>query len=53
MTFAWQTFASLVYVLVYASTYCVSIALLRQSKPFPLLSLGHIQIIKIVVFIVV
>ena len=45
--------ASLVYLLVCVSTYCVPIALLRQSKPFPLLYLGHTQIIKIVVFIVV
>ena len=26
--------ASLVYLLVYVSTYCVPIALLRQNKPF-------------------
>ena len=45
--------ASLVYLLVCVSTYCVPIALLRQSNPFPLLYLGHTQIIKIVVFIVV
>ena len=32
--------ASLVYLLVYGSTYCVPIALLRQNKPFPLLYLG-------------
>ena len=32
--------ASLVYLLVYVSTYCVPIALLRQNKPFPLLYLG-------------
>ena len=38
--------ASLVYLLVYVSTYCVPIALLRQNKPFPLLYLGHAQIIK-------
>ena len=31
--------------LVYVSTYCVPIALLRQNKPFPLLCLGHAQII--------
>ena len=37
--------ASLVYLLVYVSTYCVPIALLRQNKPFPLLYLGHAQII--------
>ena len=37
---------SLVYLLVYVSTYCVAIALLRQSKPFPLLYLGHAQIIN-------
>ena len=37
--------ASLVYLLVYVSTYCVPIALLRQNKPFPLLYLGHTQII--------
>ena len=36
--------ASLVYLLVYVSTYCVPIALLRQNKPFPLLYLGHAQI---------
>ena len=41
--------------LVYVSTYCVPIALLRQSKPFPLLYLGHAQIInqrstKIIIF---
>ena len=28
--------ASLVYLLVYVSTYCVPIALLRQNKPFPI-----------------
>ena len=37
--------ASLVYSFVYVSTYCVPIALLRQNKPFPLLYLGHTQII--------
>ena len=31
--------------LVYVSTYCVPIAHLRQNKPFPLLYLGHAQII--------
>ena len=36
--------ASLVYLLVYVSTYWVPIALLRQNKPFPLLYLGHAQI---------
>ena len=48
-TFAWQTFASLrlFTCLVYVSTYCVPIALLRQNKPFPLLYLGHAQIINI------
>ena len=46
-TFAWQTFASLrlFTCLVYVSTYCVPIAHLRQNKPFPLLYLGHAQII--------
>ena len=39
-------FASLVYLLVYVSTYCVPIALLRQNKPFPLLYLGRAQIIS-------
>ena len=36
-TFAWQAFASLRFFtcLVYVSTYCVSIAHLRQNKPFP------------------
>ena len=38
--------ASLVYLLVYVSTYCVPIALLRQNKPFPLLYLGHAQITR-------
>ena len=32
--------------LVYVSTYCVPIALLRQNKPFQLLYLGHAQIIR-------
>ena len=36
----------LVYLLVYASTYFVPTALLRQNKPFPLLCLGHAQIIR-------
>ena len=36
--------ASLVYLLVYISTYCVPVALLRQKKPFRLLYLGHAQI---------
>ena len=35
--------------LVYVSTYCVPIAHLRQSKPFPLLYLGHAQIIIIII----
>ena len=38
--------ASLVYFLVYVSTYCVPVALLRQNKPFRLLFLGHAQIIN-------
>ena len=38
--------ASLVYLLVYVSTYCVPIALLRQNKPYPLLYLGHGQIVR-------
>ena len=38
--------ASLVYLFVYVSTYCVPIALLRQNKPFPLLYLGHAQITR-------
>ena len=48
-TFAWQTFASLrlFTCLVYVSTYCVPIAHLRQNKPFPLLYLGHAQIITL------
>ena len=47
-TFAWQTFASLrlFTCLVYVSTYCVPIAHLRRNKPFPLLYLGHAQIIS-------
>ena len=36
--------ASLVYLLVYVSTYCEPVAHLRQNKPFPLLYLGHAQI---------
>ena len=42
---AYIRLASLVYLLVYVSTYCVPIAHLRQNKPFPLLYLGHAQII--------
>ena len=38
--------ASLVYLLVYVSTYCMPIALLRHNKPFPLLYLGHAQIMR-------
>ena len=38
--------ASLVYLFVYVSTNCVPIAHLRQNKPFPLLYLGHTQIIR-------
>ena len=38
--------ASLVYLFVYVSTNCVPIAHLRQNKPFPLLYLGHAQIIR-------
>ena len=37
---------SLVYLLVYVSTYWVPIALLRQNKPFPLLCLGQAQIMR-------
>ena len=37
--------ASLLYLLVYVSTYCVPIAHSPQNKPFPLLCLGHAQII--------
>ena len=48
-TFAWHTFASprMFTCLVYVSTYCVSIAHLHQNKPFPLLYLGHAQIITL------
>ena len=47
-TFAWHTFASLrlFTCLVYVSTYYVPIAHLRQNNPFPLLYLGHAQIIR-------
>ena len=38
--------ASLVYLLVYVSTYCMPIALLRHNKPFPSLYLGHAQIMR-------
>ena len=39
--------SSLVYLpCLYVSTYCVPNALLRQNKPFPLLYLGHAQIIS-------
>ena len=41
--------ASLVYLLVYVSTYCVPIAFLRQNKQFPLFYLGHAQIIMIII----
>ena len=53
-TFAWQTFASLglFTCLVYVSTYCVPIAHLRQNKPFPLLYLGHAQIIISIILII-
>ena len=40
--------ASLVYLLVYVSTCCLPIALLRQNKPFRLLFLGHAQIMSLV-----
>ena len=36
--------ASLVYLFVHVSTYCVPTALLRQNKPLPLLCLGHAKI---------
>ena len=39
--------ASLVYLLVHISTYCVPITLLRQNKPFRLLYLDHPQIINL------
>ena len=42
--------ASLVYLVVYVSTYCVPIALLRQIKSYPLLYLGHAQIITNLAF---
>ena len=35
---------SLIYLLVYVSTYCVPISLSRQNKEFRLLYLGHAQI---------
>ena len=38
--------ASVVYLLVYVSTYCVRTAHLCQNKLFPLLYLGHTQIIE-------
>ena len=38
--------ASLVYLFVYVNTNCVPIAHLRQNKPFPLVYLGHAQIIR-------
>ena len=38
--------ASLVYLFAYVSTNCVPIAHLLQNKPFPLLYLGHAQIIN-------
>ena len=38
--------ASLVYLPCLRCTYCVPIAHLRQNKPFPLLHLGHAQIIR-------
>ena len=42
---AYIRLSSVVYLLVYVSTYCVPIARLCQNKPFPLLCLGHTQII--------
>ena len=41
---AYIRLASLVYLLVYGSKYCVLIAHFRQNKPFPLLYLGHAQL---------
>ena len=38
--------ASLVYLFVHVSTYCVPDSLLRQNKPLPLLYLGNAQIKK-------
>ena len=43
---AYIRLSSLVYLFVYISTYWVPVALLRQNKPFPLLYLGHAQIIS-------
>ena len=37
--------ASLIYLLVYVSTYCVPVTHFRQNKPFRLLYFGHAQII--------
>ena len=44
---AYICLASLVYLLVYISRYCVPVTLLRQNKPFRLLYLGHAQIINL------
>ena len=44
---AYIRLASLVYLLVYVSMYCLPIAHLRQNKPFPLLYLGHAQIKRV------
>ena len=48
-TFAWQTFDSprLFTCLVYVSKYYVPIAQLGQNRAFPLLYLGHAQIIRL------
>ena len=43
---AYIRLASLVYLIVYVCTYCVPIAHSRQNKPFPLLHLGHAQIMR-------
>ena len=43
---AYIRLVSLVYLLVYVSTYCVPFALLPQNKPFPLLYLGDAQTIS-------
>ena len=39
--------SSLVYLLVYVSTYCETIAHLRQNKPFSLLYLDHAEIMHL------
>lgn len=46
-SFAWQTFASIVYLACFIRTYCVLIPTLNQIKPFRLHYLVHTQILRL------